>query len=169
MSNYKCKNNCCILKIKKYIPKNTVDKTLQKRKKAGAFIYDPNADKVLLVQSKGNFWGPPKGSISINESETDCAIREVYEETGIIISQKQFLSAIKIQDRAIYYYIEMKECDIEVQNSIEDNDANGITWIKPDCLEKLIKNGNILLSQHCRIVFSYFLKKYFSNSVFIKV
>ena len=95
--------------------------------------------------------------------------KKVYEETGIIISQKQFLSAIKIQDRAIYYYIEMKECDIEVQNSIEDNDANGVTWIKPDCLEKLIKNGNILLSQHCRIVFSYFLKKYFSNSVFIKV
>ena len=80
MSNYKCKNNCCILKIKKYIPKNITDKTLQKRKKAGAFIYDPTSDKVLLVQSKGNFWGPPKGSISINETETDCAIRKYMKK-----------------------------------------------------------------------------------------
>lgn len=49
---------------------------------------------VLLVKQHANkdFWGIPKGRKFSNESETHCAIRETFEETGVscIISEKIF-------------------------------------------------------------------------------
>jgi 8-oxo-dGTP pyrophosphatase MutT (NUDIX family) len=133
------------------------------------FIYDPKVDKVLLVQSRGNFWGPPKGTLKYGESERQCAIREVKEETGLDISDDDFTKAAKIHNRAIYFYMEMDECDVKVQDHIPGNDANGIGWIKPDCLEKCITNGNISLNQHCRFVFSKFQDKFLKQSTFIPV
>lgn len=38
-------------------------------------------------QNKGK-WDLPKGTKEISESDIDCAIRETYEETGILISPK---------------------------------------------------------------------------------
>lgn len=167
MESFTCPNGCCIIKIKPYITsKDLFEKVRRRRKKAGVFIYDPKTNKILLVQSRGNLWGPPKGTIKYDETETECAIRETKEETGLIISSNNFTNAARIRNRAIYFYMEMDNCDVTVQDHIPGNDANGICWIKPDCLEKCIKNGNISLSQHCRIVFIRFQDKIFSHSAF---
>ena len=53
------------------------------RRKAGVVIFNPPTESVLLVQSRGNLWGFPKGSIEENETIKDAAIREVREETGL--------------------------------------------------------------------------------------
>ena len=47
MTEYKCINNCCVIK---HTPYTHIKKTYtnRHRKKAGAFIYDPNEKKVLL-------------------------------------------------------------------------------------------------------------------------
>lgn len=170
METYKCPNGCCVIKIKPYISKkDPFEKFRRRRRKAGAFIYDPKTDSVLLVQSRGHLWGPPKGTLNYNESENNCAIREVKEETGLDVSLDIFPKAARIQNRAIYYYLEMDKCEVTVQDHIEGNDANGICWIKPDCLAKCIENGNISLSQHCRIIFSIFMGKTFPQSTFILV
>ena len=170
MEVYTCEKGCCTVKIVPYIHgKKRYDKNQFRHLKAGVFIYDKDSDKVLLVQSRGNFWGPPKGSIEMYESESNCAIREVYEETGLHVKANSFIKAAKIQNRATYFYMEMSEVDVDIQNHIIGNDANGIGWIKLDCLEKFIRNGNISLSQHCRIIFSRFLNRFFSSSNFTKV
>ena len=169
MEILKCPKGCCTIKQKPYIStKEPYEKVRRRRHKAGAFIYDPNTEKVLLVQSRGHLWGAPKGTINHNESERDCAVREVKEETGLNITVETFPKAVRIRNRAIYYYIEMNECEVEVQD-IEGNDANGITWIKTSCLEDCINNGNITLSQHCRIVCSEFIGQFFPYSNFIKI
>jgi len=170
METFICPDGCCTIKVKPYNhTKDPFEKVRRRRCKAGVFIYDPKTDKVLLVQSKGNFWGPPKGTLNYAESERNCAVREVKEETGLKISNDSFTKATKIRNRAIYFYMEMGECDVTVQEHIIGNDANGVGWIKPNCLEKCIQNGNISLSQHCRIVFHKFQKKEFSHSEFILV
>ena len=51
----------------------------------------------------------------------------------------------------------------------EGNDANGITWIKLDCLEDCIKSGHIVLNQHCNQVLKKFLGRQFTKSDFVKV
>jgi ADP-ribose pyrophosphatase YjhB (NUDIX family) len=162
-----CKKGCCSLQIQPYKCTSTY-KSKNSYRKAGVFIYDPNKDKVLLVQSKGNLWGIPKGSLKYGETERICAIREVKEETGIITSEKNFSKAMVIRNRAVYYYMEKDECSVEVQN-IPNNDANAIGWINTQCLEQLIVDGNITLTQHCRMVFKKFLNKEFPHSTFITV
>jgi 8-oxo-dGTP pyrophosphatase MutT (NUDIX family) len=53
-------------------------------KRAGCILI--NNDKLLLVHHKSsNFWGFPKGTIIEGETVEDAAIRELCEETGIIV------------------------------------------------------------------------------------
>jgi ADP-ribose pyrophosphatase YjhB (NUDIX family) len=165
METFTCKNKCCLVKIKPYI-KNPNEKPRRPRKKAGVFIYDPKQNKVLLIQSKGRLWGPPKGTLNCGETDRICAVREVMEETGLEISTSEFTRATTIKHRAIYFYIERDECNVNLQDHIRDNDANGICWMTPDCIEQCILDGNILLTQHCRIVFKRFLNKTFPHSTF---
>jgi mRNA-decapping enzyme subunit 2 len=55
----------------------------------GAIILNSNRSKVLLVKgcNAKSSWSFPRGKINHNESELDCAIREVMEETGFDISK----------------------------------------------------------------------------------
>jgi hypothetical protein len=170
MQTFVCPNGCCNIYTKADIYTKTFQHSIKKNyNKAGVFIYDSNLDKVLLVQSNGNLWGPPKGTIKYAESERQCAVREVREETGLVISSDDFLRALNIHNKAIYFYLEKNECEVSIPDGISDNDATGITWIKPKCLEKCIINGNITLSKHCCLVFNKFMNKVFPPSNFILV
>ncbi|EPY51894.1 mRNA decapping complex catalytic subunit Dcp2 [Schizosaccharomyces cryophilus OY26] len=50
----------------------------------GAILLDKSLQRCLLVKGwkASSGWGFPKGKIDKDESDVDCAIREVYEETG---------------------------------------------------------------------------------------
>jgi mRNA-decapping enzyme subunit 2 len=50
----------------------------------GAILLNDEMDQVLLVKGwkKGAKWSFPRGKINKDEKDLDCAIREVYEETG---------------------------------------------------------------------------------------
>ena len=56
-------------------------------KSAGAVIYLKNEDtfkpRFLLLHYTSGHWDFPKGNVEIGESETQAAIRETREETGI--------------------------------------------------------------------------------------
>lgn len=170
MEVYNCQKRCCDVKIRPYtLKKDPYEKFKRRRKKAGIFIYDPESDRVLLVQSRGHLWGPPKGTMNAKESEIDCAVREVREETGLDIDKSMLKYSTRIFNRAIYFYLEMKACEVNIQDHISGNDANGICWIKTDCLRQCIENGNMSISQHCRIIFARFQNKLFPHSTFILV
>src|SRR5438876_1148461 len=53
---------------------------------AGGVVYDPAAQKLLLIQVKNLqdqvVWTFPKGHIEKGETEEQAALREVQEETG---------------------------------------------------------------------------------------
>lgn len=159
---YYCKNKCCKIHTTFYKGKNKGFNS--NYKKAGVLIYDPKTDRILLVQSRGNLWGPPKGTMKKAETFMDCAIREVKEETGLSIKLTDKTMKVNVKNRAIYYYVEMDYRDINVQSQHDDNDANGITWIKLSCLKDIIYNGDIYLNHYCKIVIKYFLGVNFLKS-----
>lgn len=173
LRTYPCERGCCSIKLKIYSPQAFHRRRRGNCRKAGVFIYDPGEDRVLLVQSRGHLWGPPKGTLEVEQGETsiECAIREVKEETGLDIKAKQFSRATKIKNRAMFYYLERETCEVEVQehDDEEANDANGITWIKLDCLEECILAGKIVLNQHCKVAFKRFMNRVYPKSDFIKV
>ncbi|KAK5988797.1 mRNA decapping complex subunit 2 [Cladobotryum mycophilum] len=51
----------------------------------GAILLNHDMDSVVLVKGwkKGANWSFPRGKINKDEDDLDCAIREVYEETGL--------------------------------------------------------------------------------------
>lgn len=74
---------------------NNVDKILEDWKEYklavptfGAIILNENLSHVILVQGyySKNSWGFPKGKINEDELPHNCAVREVWEETGFDIS-----------------------------------------------------------------------------------
>ena len=76
----------------------------------GAIILDESMRHVLLVQgfwSKAS-WGFPKGKVFEEETEAQCAIREVLEETGYDITshlnEEEYLQ-ININDQTIRLYL----------------------------------------------------------------
>jgi 8-oxo-dGTP pyrophosphatase MutT (NUDIX family) len=155
MEKFSCENSCCLIKIKPYHTKRK-DRT-ERKYKAGIFIYDPKEDKILLVQSRGNLWGPPKGTLKEGETDKECAVREVNEETGLVIDEDILHVCTKIHTNAMYFFIEKNVCDVEVQEHLDDNDANGITWIRPKCLLDAINNEKMSINYHCKVLLQRFL------------
>jgi 8-oxo-dGTP pyrophosphatase MutT (NUDIX family) len=155
MKSFKCQNSCCTYKVHFYNRNN--NRFNVNNKKSGCFIYDPNNTKILLVQSRGQLWGCPKGTLQDNETTEQCAIREVKEETGLDIDEKQLLESENyvINSRVHYYFIEMKEMEVFIQNQ-DDNDANGIGWFNIQCLYNLVKNGVININHQCRTLVKNF-------------
>lgn len=160
MSIISCKKGCCTLYTTEYTLNKTVFDYNERRLKSGVFIYDPGTDSVLIVQSKGNLWGAPKGTMNKSDkSFVECAIREVHEETGLIIKPENLTRHTMIRQNVVYFYTEMSLCSVSVQNQVPDNDANGIGWIKTECLNDCVKDGTIDLNHHFCVIFLRFLNK----------
>lgn len=48
------------------------------------YVYNKNIDKFLFVKHKKlGKWVQPGGHVELNETPEECALREVYEETGL--------------------------------------------------------------------------------------
>ena len=65
------------------------------------FIDDKN---ILLLQRKDNpnYWQSVTGSMEKDESPKECARREVFEETGLIVNDYNFFSLNQMNQYQIY-------------------------------------------------------------------
>eukprot|EP00887_Chlorella_sp_A99_P000012 scaffold16.g12.t1 len=76
----------------------------------GAILLDPSMEKCLLVKGwkRDAGWGFPRGKISANEPDLQCAVREVLEETGVdigaLVREEDFIAA-KIGDQDTKLFI----------------------------------------------------------------
>lgn len=59
----------------------------------GAILLNHDMDEVVLVKGwkKGANWSFPRGKINKNEKDLDCAVREVYEETGFDVREANLI------------------------------------------------------------------------------
>lgn len=74
----------------------------------GAILLNESMDQVVLVKGwkKGANWSFPRGKINKDEKDLDCAIREVYEETGFEVQEAGF---VKPERDMKYIEISMRE------------------------------------------------------------
>ncbi|KAM9967346.1 hypothetical protein ACTFIW_001430 [Dictyostelium discoideum] len=93
--------NCPILKAHQ----SSVEEILKKFSE-----YKTNLEKALFVRGYGsnNSWGFPKGKVNKDEPDSDCAIREVFEETSFDISpylNERHYIELNIKEHKIKLYI----------------------------------------------------------------
>ena len=74
----------------------------------GAIMLNEAMDQVVLVKGwkKGANWSFPRGKINKDEKDLDCAVREVYEETGFDIRDAGLVAA---EETAKYIEVTMRE------------------------------------------------------------
>ena len=122
---------------------------------------DDNIDdtKILLVQSRGNFWGIPKGTFEKDENSISCAIRELEEETGIKLNKEILKDNIpyNIKNQSYYYFLNLPLIPVSLQVKYVANDVNGIAWLKVSCLKKLVSQKLINLNYHSKLCFKKYL------------
>ena len=60
---------------------------MNQEKSCGAVVFRQNAEdfSVLLLKHRGGHWDFPKGHVEAGESETQTALREVREESGLVV------------------------------------------------------------------------------------
>lgn len=74
----------------------------------GAILLNEEMDSVVLVKGwkKGANWSFPRGKINKGEPDLDCAIREVYEETGFDV---RAANLVKAEDSVKSIEVTMRE------------------------------------------------------------
>jgi 8-oxo-dGTP pyrophosphatase MutT (NUDIX family) len=137
-----CIKGCCSFiswnydaQYKPFIPK-------QANKAGGILMHN---GKVLIVQSRGNKWGFPKGSLENNETIAECAQREVREETSLNLRLSnddiQITYKEPHQTKLTFFLTRLNESPTIDIDSLKKpgNDCTGIGWIKITCLKMQIR------------------------------
>lgn len=156
-----CTAKCCHFVMSPYVETpyllSESDFSKQRVNKAGGFIYDSRTRKILLIQSRGKFFGCPKGSLQTNETLVDCALREIEEETGLRVDNLTSFDYLVIYN-ALYYIIDMPETPLQPQTRVYGNDANAIGWIHVDCLKDLVDQNIVQLNSQTKQLIKKILK-----------
>lgn len=104
---------------------------MKKRRKAGFIVFNNEKTKVLLVKQKYYDeypkWGCPKGHREETESLIDTGIRELHEETGLMLNKQQMYKFVNICNTC--YYIYTLDCEYipRVNDNREISEASFIT------------------------------------------
>lgn len=135
-----CIKKCCCLEYTKY--SEPFGPWLKHTKyRAGVIVYNTKNNTVLLIRSVGYKWGFPKGEVEINENIKKAAVRELSEETGIVLTKKDLNYNNCIIINHEYYFIYKTNKNIPYQRKYLENDVyNDVTGIGYVSLPCLIKN-----------------------------
>jgi 8-oxo-dGTP pyrophosphatase MutT (NUDIX family) len=146
-----CPGNCCRMLSIPHIPYRGKWPKRISKKRAGVLVLDTSRKFVLLVQSCGKLWGAAKGVIEEEETAEQAAIRELKEETGIIVEEKQLSNKIKIAENSYYILIHPKE-NLMIPITKEYNDVSGLGWVSLECLQKNFEYFKSILNFHALIL-----------------
>lgn len=76
-----------------------------KNEKACGAVIKNEEGKILLIFQQNGFWGFPKGHVEEGETESETAVREVFEETGLWVElneENRFEFSYDIKDLNVH-------------------------------------------------------------------
>lgn len=111
---------------------------MKKEKSCGALIYRKNNetyDLLLLKHRYGGHWSFPKGHVEPGENEQQTALREVKEETGLIITlhegfreSVEYYPKSNVKKQVVYFLGFQQSGDIKMQ----EEEISEIHWMDLD-------------------------------------
>ncbi len=97
---------------------------------------------VIIVHGRSSFkWGLPKGGLEFNESHVECAMREIKEETGLMINLNTNHKRVRIH--STYYYIIKLSSKYTNMDPIDKQEIVDIKWIDINDIEKYKVNREL--------------------------
>lgn len=93
-----------------------------------------------------NMWENTAGSILAGETSRQGAIRELFEETGIVAAEDDltYLGTRKEESAFVDTYIHRKDITI-AELTMQDGETVGAQWVTIDRLDELIRQGEVPL------------------------
>lgn len=120
--------------------------TQPQRPVLGAIAVVYHLGQVILIQRKTEpnvgWWGFPGGHVELGETAMQAAIRELFEETGVVARPLEYLTNIDILLRdsvgAVQkqYLLTAVLCAYESGIPVPDDDALQASWIPVDEIEE---------------------------------
>ena len=113
----------------------------------GGVVRNPQG-RILFIKRRGK-WDLPKGKLEIGEDISECAQREVEEETGVkglfVLGKRVITYHIYKQDQRWYLketqWYNMYSDGREDLRPQKEEDIEVCAWKKPKKLKKLLKNS----------------------------
>jgi 8-oxo-dGTP diphosphatase len=108
----------------------------------GVFVISTKTGEFILGKRKGSHgtgtWALPGGHLELQESFEDCAKREALEETGLEITDVQFLTAtnsprVDGNKHYVTVFVAARRVDDSIEPQlVEPNKCEGWKWISWD-------------------------------------
>ena len=103
---------------------------------AGAVVFRRNGDecKYLLLRYPGGYYDFPRGNVEFGETDTDAAIREIREETGLEVRIVPGFSRVveyfytrggaRVRKRVVYFLAEALGGEVKLSH-----EHTGYVWV----------------------------------------
>jgi 8-oxo-dGTP pyrophosphatase MutT (NUDIX family) len=99
-------------------------------------------NRILLVRGRtSGIWSLPKGHLKGNELPHECALRELYEETGICLDRSDYRAAKKLYAGEYFIYSIDDEMTPTVRDTREISEAG---WFSIQELKRFHCNVDIV-------------------------
>ena len=121
---------------------------MRKEKSCGALVYRffEGKPQILLIKHKNvGHWSFPKGHIELNETETETALREIKEETGLdVVLNEKFRTSVAYRpkpdiDKEVVYFL------AEVSGGVltkQESEISRAEWVDIDTAQKIVTFDN---------------------------
>lgn len=127
--------------------------------------------QILLIKQfhDKDLWGIPKGHINDNETIPMCAIREVFEETGVLISLTSKLRDCVIpqknKKKIVMSYLAVPLSHDEPKHDGYDSEVADARWFNFDQLPNIVSYQQNLIREACDLIF----EQATTHSMFLKL
>lgn len=93
-------------------------------------IKEERLEILLIKQVKGNCdWGLPKGRLKEDETFEECARREVFEETGVVINLEKQLVGINFGAKKYVFFVAEPVGNCVINKQHPDNETADAQWV----------------------------------------
>ena len=107
-------------------------------------LFNTDFTRILIV--KNNYhpypqcqkWGYPKGHVENNETTYECAKRELYEETGLVINISEH-KTVNVNNSK-YYVFTTDEAELKNINPVDTNEINAAQFQDNSTIQSLNLN-----------------------------